>query len=312
MRFRNIPDQEVAKRIKAGNHEILPVLFERNLVSCLNLGIKAEADEKTVHNLLAHSVVICWQYFASKSWLASKHKIDFIIEYIFRVLLKEKYALQGLKLKFQFSEFDGLLEAFTNEIPHTTNQVINNFKVLGENTKSILWMTFFEKRSDEDMATQLGKSEDKIIQMRAKGFAKWVNLLCTNLNYKINQELFTTHLHTFIGYYTGTLGKDKMLAFELERSHNAQIAKEYEEFLLLVSTLAAYRRQTLVEYVLKNASMKLTGNIWGNKISIVSAVFIALMGLLVWYTKQHPPQNHQTEKLSTDTIKEEPIDTTIQ
>lgn len=288
MRLKNIPDQEVIAFIKAEKYEILPALFERNLVNSLNISDKFDLAHKKVYRYLANAVVIVWQYFSPKPWLVSKHKIDFVIDFIYRYQLQKDFPEQKIKLKYSFDEFIPFIHTLYEEGQEENGPVINNFKVLKERTKTILWFSFFERIEDDLIANRLGIDEEKVAKLRAKGIVKWCDFVNQNLKLKLEAKCIEVNEQAFFKYQKGLLNQNESLQFELLLSSDKIITKAFEQYKELANTISLIRRLTLREYVLKNASTKLTGNIWGNKISIASAIFIALVGILVWWADQVP------------------------
>ncbi|MGB0429440.1 MAG: hypothetical protein ACPGLV_03135 [Bacteroidia bacterium] len=289
MRFKNISDTEIASLIKKGDYSILPFLFERNYVNSLNIGENNGCTQAKVQKVLSNSVVIVWQYFSIKSFQVSKHKFDFMIDFVFRTLLQSHVKESTIKIKSRYNELKDLIQQKLNEPKESeVSNVLNNFKVLKENQKQLIWNHFFEKLSIEKAGNKLGLSEDKSIDTLFKGFVKWSEFIKQNLNKNINTNLLKENIESFICYSTASLTNDKMITHELLLANNPD-AKKLQGYVDEMGEIACLsRRLSLVDYIAKNASTKLTGNIWGNKVSIYSAIFIVIMGVLVWVSENTP------------------------
>ncbi len=308
MRFKNIADTDVASLVKKGDYSILPYLFERNYVSALNVAEKHDFAQTKVQKWLSNSVVIVWQYFSIKSFQVSKHKIDFMIDYVFRVLIQTENPQLALKIKSRFEELDPFISRFLNE-PTENEEIntLNNYKLLKDTEKQLIWNHFFEKRTIEKIGSELGIDEEKAQKKLNKGFIKWAELIKQNLNKSINTQLLTEHTESILNFSNASLSNEKMLAHELILSQNPDLLKLQEQVDKLGQIASLSRRLSLIDYISKNASTKLTGNIWGNKVSIYSAIFIALIGILVWISDHTPDDKKDIFNLKnnsvTDTLK---------
>ncbi|MFY0674243.1 MAG: hypothetical protein JXQ87_12620 [Bacteroidia bacterium] len=309
MRLKNISDQDVVSLIKKGDYTVLPTLFERNYVNALNQAEKLDFSQKKTQKLLANSCVIIWQFFSSNTWNIGRHKIDFTIDYVFRRLLQHANPHAKLKIKSVFEELDPAIESFFIEPnEEEVSSTINNFKVLKENYKQLIWNHFFEKRPIEKAAIQLNIDEDKAESQLNIGLTKWAELIKFNLKRNIDIDLLKEHSTSLLYYSTGGMSKDAMLSHELKLS-NINGLKKLQDYIDELGQIASLsRRLSLVDYLFKNASTKLTGNIWGNKASIASAIFIVLIGILVWISDNTPDNKKDLFKLNeqvvTDTLNQ--------
>ena len=133
-----------------------------------------------------------------------------------------------------------------------------------------------------------------------------MQLLKQNAHYRLPLNEFLAELPSFIGYYSGESSKSKMLEFEIKLTESDSFKELYAQFLDLVGIIRWNRRRFLLEYIKGSTTTKLTGNIWGNRWSVVSALFIILIGILIWYTDNYvePPIPPPSEQTTTDsTIK---------
>ena len=279
-------------------------LFERNLVDSLNLFDRFEKSDEFAHECLGNSIIIVWEYFSSHHWLASKHKIDFIIDYLNRLQLQQHLGESTVKLKYSFDEFDTYVQEI-GDYPDSKNMIINNFKTLPDLQKEILQLSHFEKWDAERISDHIGRDEDFVDVRRLKAWRTWINLLVQNLKLTLEKDYLLEQTDGFIRYELGQLSKEKMLQFELQLSSNAVHKRAFEQFQSLVDYIRAYRRETLRKYLNMNSSTRLTGNIWGNKVTWASAIFIAIIGILIWYTDHHNlgKQNDLPETSPIDSLQ---------
>lgn len=302
MRFKNISDQDVVSLIKNGDYTVLPNLFERNYVNALNQAEKLEISHKKTQKLLANACIIIWQYFSSNSWNLSRHKIDFTIDYVFKKLLIASKPNANLKIKSNFEEFDTYInEYLAGPKEEEVSNTINNFKVLKDNQKQLIWNHFFEKRAIEKVSEELGIDDEKAEKQLLNGFIKWGELISFNLKRNIDTNLLKEYCEPLINYATNSLPKDAMLKHELNLS-NINGLKKLQDYTDEMGQIAALsRRLSLIDYISKNSSTKLTGNIWGNKASIASAIFIVIIGILVWVSDNIPEDKKDLFNLNEQT-----------
>lgn len=287
--------------------EVLTNLFERNIVNCLNLYDRYDLGEGVAHQSLALSCTFIWEYFSSNPWKSASHKVDFMIDFLNRRQLAQVHG-HSTKIPYEFPELDALLEAYQSEPDKVDKIITNNLNVLSDSLKDILNASFFEQINIDKLALDLNQSDEYIEKQREKGFAQWIRLIRQNANYRIAQDELLTELPTFIGYHLGELSKTKMLDFEMKRSSDKATKDLYNQFLELVSIIKWNRRNKILESILANSTTKLTGNIWGNRWSLVSAGFIILIGILIWYTDNYvevPTEPPGTSQNAQDTTNSE-------
>lgn len=308
MRLKNISDSDVVSLIKKGDYKVLTLLFERNYVNALNQAEKLEVSKKKTQKLLANACIIIWQYFSSQTWNLGRHKIDFTIDYVFKRLLSDLIPYTNIKIKSVFEELDPNIKNYLAEpSEEEVSNTINNFKVLKDNQKQLIWNHFFEKRAIENIAMELGIEEEKAESQLISGFSKWGELIKFNLKRNIDTDLLRQHCLELINYSTGILSKDRMLKHELNLT-NIQGLKKLQDYIDEMGQIASLsRRLSLLDYISKNSSTKLTGNIWGNKASIASAIFIVIIGVLVWVSDNTPEDKKDLfnldEQTETDSLK---------
>lgn len=308
MRRKNISDQEVTVLIKKGRVEVLANLFERNIVNCLNLFDRHGLDEKTCHRTLALSCSFIWEYFSHSTWKPSSHKVDFMIDFLNRRQLAQTHGVET-KLPYQYPELDILLDTYKLEPEKIDIILTNNLNVLNDSLKDLLAACFFEKTNIDKLAIDLNQTDEYIEEQRVKGFSKWVQLLRQNANYRISLDEFLADLPIFIGYYCGELSKTKMLDFEMKLAESDTFKKQHDQFLELVYIIRWNRRKKITDFIQSSATTKLTGNIWGNRWSMVSALFIILIGMLIWYIDNfvEPTPLPNSVQETQDTVLQKPI-----
>lgn len=308
MRLKNVSDRAAFDFIREGNRNILNHLFERNLVNALNLIEPYIDNEKRVHELLATSVVLTWEHFASNPWMASKHKFDFVVDYLNRRQLQQLFPEKKIKSKYSFDELEEVLQSYLHQ-PDVKSIVINNFKALPDLQKQILQYTHFEGVSDDSITHFIGKEEEYIEARRIKAWITWVGMLVQHANMPLEKGLLLAHTEVFIQFSRGELSKDKMLDFELQLSSDKKYAKAYEQFEGLVENIKALYREELKKYISINTATKLSGNIWGKTWTWVSAAFIVAVGVIIWVTDNMPPPTTNSQPTEQNV---EPIDSTLE
>lgn len=281
MRLKNVSDRATFDFIRGGNRNILNHLFERNLVNALNLLEPYVPEEKEVHEMLANSVVLTWEYFSANAWLSSKHKFDFIVDYFNRRQLQVLFPDKNIKSKYSFDELETVLNSFLGQ-PEAKGILVNNYKALPDLQKQILQQVHFEGKSDDTVARELSKDDEYVEEKKVKAWTIWIGMLVQHANMALEKDYITSNLSSFISFNNGSLAKDKMLDFELALSSNKLHSKAYEQFESLIEHIKALSRDELRRYISINTSTKLSGNIWGKTWTWVSAGFIALMGILIW------------------------------
>ncbi|MBI3141353.1 MAG: hypothetical protein HYZ16_00850 [Bacteroidetes bacterium] len=285
MRLRNIPDQTVAQQIQDGQKDILVAIFERNLATCLNLGIKYQLSDKQVHQFLAQGAVAVWYFFSKKPWLTSRHKIDFMVEYVF-VRLVQRHVPTA-KGRYLFEELDPYVQRVEEHANPVEPALVNNLTLLSDNLLQSLTLSLGDGRGLWNVGQLMGKSEEQVETMVAKAAIKWFGLLRQNLQLPLDTDGIKKDVDQLMSYHLGLLSPTDMASIEVALSTNPHIARTYKSFLLLDSTVGHYRTTSLLGMVLGKSAKRLTGNIWGNRWSVASAIFIALVGLLIWYAKRH-------------------------
>lgn len=284
-------------------------MFERNLVNALNLSEPIFEDDKKTHRMLATSVVLVWEYFSCRPWMSSKHKFDFVVDYLNRRQLQRDFPEKKVKSKYDFDEFEEVLQSYWQQ-PDTKNILVNNYKALPDLQKQILQHTHFEGISDEGISHLIGKDEEYIEARRVKAWTTWIGMLAQHANMPLEKELLLGEINTFITYQRGTLSKNKMLDFELRLSSDKQAKKAFEQYEGLVEHIKALYREELQKYIAINTATQLTGNIWGKTWTWVSAAFIAAMGILIWTIDEAPLSPPSAPDAEQHSI--EPQDSTIE
>jgi len=292
LRLKNVSDRAAFDFIRDGNRNVLNHLFERNLVNALNLLEPYVPDEKKTHEVLANSVVLVWEYFSSNPWLSSKHKFDFIVDYLNRRQLQTLVPDKKVKSKYSFDELEPVLNSFLQQ-PDAKGILVNNYKALPDLQKQILQQAHFAGKADDIIAKELAKEEEYVEAKKIKAWTIWIGMLVQHANMSLEKDYIISNLLSFITFNNGSLAKDKMLEFELALSSSKLHSKAYEQFESLVEHIKALSRDELKKYISINTSTKLTGNIWGKTWTWVSAGFIALMGILIWIVdnQEVPSQN---------------------
>lgn len=111
----------------------------------------------------------------------------------------------------------------------------------------------------------------------------------------------TVNYAEFELYLSNKLSNQQLIDLEIRLASQPDLKTEFEFYKVFRLTARATRRKQINNYIQTNASTKLVGNIWGNTWTIVSAIFIIIVGLLIWYTDNYQ-KAPQTNDNNIDTI----------
>lgn len=93
-------------------------------------------------------------------------------------------------------------------------------------------------------------------------------------------------------YNRGKLKGEELIEFEIKLSLDESLRSEVALYQLLDETLQYGRQKQLDQYLKQNASSRLTGNFWGRRFTLISALGILLTGMLLLYMEITQP-GHQ-------------------
>ena len=116
----------------------------------------------------------------------------------------------------------------------------------------------------------------------------------------------TEDIQLFEFYELGKLDQKSRLNFELRLSLDKEFKTDYELYKLVIQSSRYYRKEKIIQFIKTNAATKLTGNIWGNTWTKISALVIALTGLLIFLSEQNKNSIdiESIETDQTDTLKD--------
>lgn len=101
-------------------------------------------------------------------------------------------------------------------------------------------------------------------------------------------------------YNQGQLKGEDLIEFEIKLSLDEQLRNEVALYKMLDETIAYGRQKQLDQYIRRNASSRLTGNFWGKKFTLLSALGIALTGIFLLVVEL----NRQAERDGTSSLFE--------
>lgn len=89
-------------------------------------------------------------------------------------------------------------------------------------------------------------------------------------------------------YINGKLTVEEQIELEIKLSLNPDLEKDVAIKKLIAESLKDAQKKDLKTFMSKNASSKLTGNIWGKTWTRISAIFLILITVLVIFLDQRP------------------------
>lgn len=307
MKLKKLTDQELVSQIQKLNREVLIELFERSYVDAKNRFDQKEIAERECQDCLAIACTFIWQHFQERS-LEKGQKVGNVLLAISEFIANSRAGQEIFENPLKSIKKPNIVEDFRNEFQNIDKPIETNFHVLKEKRKTALGLYYFEKWSIHKIAEHQNSASDKALDFLMTSFKKWVQLLVQNIKYRIDLDLFSENLHSFEAYRSGKFSEEQALQWELKLSESANLTKTQEKYFELIAILRSIQRRVLSRFIIKNATTRLMGNIWGKKWSIVSAIFIALTGILIWYSKNNPSNSKENEPPKKELIEKSESD----
>ena len=304
MRLRQLTDAEVFKAIRSNDRKALIHLFERNLVSALNTVEKYDIPDEKVHASLEYACIQVWEFFLRNIWRESQHKIDFMVIYLFIHEVKKREELSNLKNRYRFDDLDQFIDDLAEDYNPKEYSLFSFIRRIPEEELDILKGIFFLKWDSDDLAERFAyKDEEQVEALAAKGLYRLHGLVnssgMSNLRTEADKECASAYIQFIVKHQRKKEDTDT----EIKLSLYPDWRPKFSELNALQVLLENFFRFQLRKEIKDNAAVKLTGNIWGNKWSLISLLFILIMGLLIWLIDQHPEW--------TDNRDSFPVDSTI-
>lgn len=305
-RFRQRQDKEVFEGIRNLQMDVLIELFERNYVNVKNhLEQKGGSDPQIIRSLMEACTVV-WDFFGNHTWRESSHKIDFMVTYALHCIWNTRYSELKVKLRHNFPELDLSIQRLFDEEDRDINLLRETIKYLKPDQRDLISIFHFEG-FDFNQITNLSHfdHEDDAENAYLNALIRLAKMLKGNFNDRFDSILKRETLEKFVTYYSRYSREEERLQIELENTIGEKNYIRNWEFL--VNGIRSYRRYELIQFLKKNSSTRLTGNIWGNRWSIGSGLFILLTGLAIVYAHFNPPEKNRLPN-TVDSI-EQSVDT---